>query len=96
MTLIKFKRKKSSSNEDITLHAGEPFYNLSDKRLYIGSKDGEKLENKKHVAEVTLIKDASGTRFQIGEDSTNVIDLDKSGVTASIKWESFDSTSNGD
>ena len=73
-TLIRLKRKTTPGNNNVVLAAGEAYYNLADKRLYVGSQDSEIVnENKKHLTEITAI-DAGPTvvKFQIGEDVTNV------------------------
>ena len=60
-TLIRLKRRKKSENEGVTLHAGEPYYNMADKALYIGdtSKDNEAGDlPDKHIAEVTNTSEA--------------------------------------
>lgn len=74
MALFRIKRKKSTGNNNVKLLAGEPYYNLADKRLYIGDNDNQSLSQKKHVAQITnLDSSASGKiKFQIGEDPTNV------------------------
>lgn len=74
-TLIRLKRKKSTSNSGIILASGEPYYNLIDKRLYIGNTNGENISSssKKHIAEITPIEAGATTvKFQIGEDENNV------------------------
>ena len=88
-TLIKIKRKLSAGNDGIRLSKGEPFYNLSDKHFYIGNKDEDTLDGKKHIAEVTKV-DGDALVFQIGEDPKNVIDLSElSGIDAKQKWKTF-------
>ena len=74
-TLIRLKRKKSSGNSGVVLAAGEAYYNIADKRLYIGNTDGEDVssDSKKHIVQITPI-DAGATtvKFQLGEDENNV------------------------
>lgn len=74
-TLIRLKRKKSTGNSGIILASGEPYYNLIDKRLYIGNTNGENISSssKKHIAEITPIEAGATTvKFQIGEDENNI------------------------
>ena len=40
-TLIRLKRRKKSENEGVTLHAGEPYYNMADKALYVAKSKGK-------------------------------------------------------
>lgn len=84
-TLIRFKRKKSTSNNGVTLKTGEPYYNAYDKRLYVGNNENDSISStKKHIAEVTVV-DSSGRKIQIGEDPKNIIDL--SSITTT--WKDF-------
>lgn len=57
-TLIRVKRKKNTGNASVKLQGGEPYYNLADKKLYIGDSTdsdvpAEMVEGKKHIAEIT-------------------------------------------
>ena len=54
-TLIRLKRKKSSGNNGVVLTAGEAYYNLADKRLYVGNTDNDDISSvsKKHIAQIT-------------------------------------------
>lgn len=74
MALFRIKRKKSTGNNNVKLLAGEPYYNLADKRLYVGDSDNQSLSQKKHVAQITNLDSAANgkIKFQIGEDPTNV------------------------
>lgn len=75
-TLIRFKRKKSTSNNGVTLKPGEPYYNTYDKRLYVGNDDeNDSISTKKHIAEVTVLDTSGGRKIQIGEDPENAFDL---------------------
>jgi hypothetical protein len=73
MALVKVKRKRSSGNNNVVLQAGEPYYNLADKTLFVGSTDGESVSGKKHIAQITQISEdlSSTVTFRIGEDSRN-------------------------
>lgn len=84
---IKFKRKETSGNPESEagkrLAAGEPFYNLADKHLYIGNTDyggGEVIEGKKHISEITVseVEDENGKRVavSVGEDTQNNVKFD--------------------
>lgn len=93
-TLIQLKRKKSTGNANISLLAGEPYYNLTDKKLYIG--DSTTSSNipttKKHVAQITKLTaaDSASIKFQVGEDPNNIYETtitaeDLTGTIASAK-----------
>ena len=74
-TLIRLKRKKSSGNNGVVLTAGEAYYNLADKRLYVGNTDNDDISSvsKKHIAQITAIEAGATTvKFQLGEDESNV------------------------
>ena len=77
-TLIRLKRKVSSGNNGITLKRGEPYYNISDKHLYVGNENDEQLTNeRKHITQITSVegKDLGEGKdtveFYIGEDTNN-------------------------
>lgn len=56
-TLIRLKRKVSSGNNGITLKRGEPYYNISDKHLYVGNENDEQLTNeRKHITQITSVE----------------------------------------
>lgn len=86
-TLIRLKRKVSSGNNGITLKRGEPYYNVSDQRFYIGNEDGEKLdENSIDIAKIQSIEkvlhptqlkkepwgESDTVSFQVGGNSENI------------------------
>jgi hypothetical protein len=78
---IKFKRKESTgkptSADGKLLTSGEPFYNTVDKHLYVGNSDTDTIDNKKHIAEVTVTQqDGGGINVSIGEDERNSINFD--------------------
>lgn len=77
-TKIKFKRKGSTNNNNVSLSQGEPFYNVADKHLYVGNEDGKDLNGRKHIAEVTV----SEGQIQIGEDPNNKFSIKISTETA--------------
>ena len=57
-TLIRVKRKKNTGNANVKLQGGEPYYNLAEKKLYIGDSTdsdvpAEMVEGKKHIAQIT-------------------------------------------
>jgi hypothetical protein len=86
---IKFKRKETSGNPTSEagkrLAAGEPFYNLADKHLYIGNKDdggGEEIAGKKHISEITVSKDGECV-VTVGEDEQNNVKFDYTTFKAS-------------
>ena len=86
-TLIRLKRKVSSGNNGITLKRGEPYYNISDKHLYVGNENDEKLTNeRKHITQITSVEGIGESgpdlnndpwegkdtvEFYIGEDTNN-------------------------
>ena len=86
---ILVKRKKTTGNTNITIDMGEPYYNIADKQLFIGNKDGESVASKKHVAQITNITSSAENeiKFQIGEDSENVYSKVITGpsITGSVK-----------
>lgn len=80
---IKFKRKETTgepqTEDGKKLEAGEPFYNLADKHLYIGNTDaagGELIEGKKHISEVTVSVSDDKVKVAIGEDEDNNVKFD--------------------
>lgn len=40
-TIIRFKRKNTTGSDGITLLPGEPFFNVKDKKFYIGNEEGK-------------------------------------------------------
>lgn len=87
-TLIKLRRKKSSGNNGVTLAAGEAYYNLADKHLFVGNSENEEVTSKKHIAQITPIEKGSNTiAFQIGEDSSNLYEktIDAGTLSGSIE-----------
>lgn len=78
-TLIRLKRKVSSGNNGITLKRGEPYYNISDKHLYVGNENDEQLTNeRKHITQITSVEGKELSPIP-GENGEIVItpDLDK-------------------
>lgn len=73
-TLIKLRRKKSTGNAGVTLAAGEAYYNLVDRNLFVGNKADESVSTKKHIAQITNLDTSNSAtiKFQIGEDTNNV------------------------
>lgn len=85
-TLIRVKRKKSTGNASVKLQGGEPYYNLVEKKLYIGDSTAsdvpaEMAEGKKHIAQITDVNphepssavtagDAT-VNFTVGEATNN-------------------------
>lgn len=92
-TLIRLKRKKSKGNDGVVLSAGEAYYNLEDKRLYVGNEDGENVLResndpnglKKHIAQVTELEaEGSTIKFQIGEDEHNIYEKKITGTIEGV------------
>ncbi len=77
---IKFKRKATTGAPTVTadriLESGEPFYNTAEKHLYVGN-NGESIEDKKHIAQVTVTGDGDNCSVSIGEDDTNSVEFKK-------------------
>ena len=71
-TQIKLKRTTDADKSPV-LDAGEPFYNLTDKKLFVGNEDSKNLAGRKHIAQVTKnSEDNSDTiTFSVGEASDN-------------------------
>lgn len=71
--IIRFKRKRSRGNSDVTLRAGEPYYNAEDKKFYVGAQDNGNFPEK-HIAEVTSQNSSEDAVvcFRIGEAEDNV------------------------
>ena len=69
MPIIQLKRRETSGNKNVTLQAGEPYYNLKDKKLYIGTKDNESLEGRRHIAEIWMRTSIRGDRVSVGVES---------------------------
>lgn len=85
-TLIRLKRKKSTGSTGVLLQSGEPYYNLDEKKLFIGNDTGEAgataiPSTQKHIAEITdkhpvtasSAKNAGDATvsFSVGEASDN-------------------------
>lgn len=83
MPKIQFKRKKSTGVSSVKLSAGEPLYNLQDKKFYIGASDDS--TPVKHLTEVTV--GSAGTtnksKISIGEASSNDFTI-KAGTGTSL------------
>ena len=75
-TLIQLKRKASTGNGNVSLLVGEPYYNLTDKKLYIGDSttSSDIPASKKHVAQITALTPANSAsiKFQVGENPNNI------------------------
>lgn len=59
-TIIRFKRKLTEGSERIKLLPGEPFFNVHDKKFYMGNEDG-------------TLQDIAGIKINTAED--NVVDF---------------------
>lgn len=81
-TRILVKRKKSSDynaehkkETSMTVGPGELYYNLSDKVLYAGNSEDEKIQDKKHLSEITVTETEKGSKtnisFYVGENVNN-------------------------
>lgn len=81
-TRILVKRKKSSDynaehkkETSMTVSPGELYYNLSDKVLYVGNSEDEKIQDKKHLSEITVTETEESSKtnisFYVGENNTN-------------------------
>ena len=68
MPKIQFKRKKSTGIGTNKLSAGEPLYNLQDKKLYIGGNVSEDETPSKHLTEVGV---SSAGKVSIGAATNN-------------------------
>lgn len=97
-TLILLKRKNSAGNNGVVLAAGEAYYNLHDKRFYIGNNDNDDTSNadKKHIAQITPLNAGSNViKFQIGEDPQNIyvkeLSIPSGGVAVTTTWRSYES-----
>lgn len=67
-TVIRFKRKNTTGSDGITLLPGEPFFNVKDKKFYIGNSNGTPDD----ITKITSESDASNiVSFHIGSDSNN-------------------------
>lgn len=70
-TVIRFKRKTSTGNNNVDLLAGEPYINLTDHHFYICEEDGKVPD--KAVNEITKQSAANDTiKFQVGTSSSNI------------------------
>ena len=65
-TVIRFKRKNTTGSDGITLLPGEPFFNVKDKKFYIGNDEG-KLQD---IAGIKINNDAAAdvVDFNVGVD----------------------------
>ena len=97
-TKIRLKRKKSSTNSNIKVDTGEPFYNIKDRHLYIGNSEQEDVTKKKHISEVSVVRsDSNGMKVQIGEDTKNTFEIifpkvdipDDPDTDGTISWKEF-------
>lgn len=89
-TQIQLKRSKTS-NRSPELAAGEPFYNLTDKKLFIGH-DGENIDARKHVSEVTKTStdNTDTVKFSVGEATDNTFEQKINNVEHSIASDTAD------
>lgn len=90
-TLIRLKRKTTPGNNNVVLAAGEAYYNLSDKELYVGNSDGESVDsNKKHIAQITIDTSVGDNTiaFSIGEGSKNR--YEKTIKVDSLNWKDYE------
>lgn len=85
-TLIRLKRKKSKGNKNVELKSGEPYYNLKEKKLFVGNAVDNETENallpdQKHIAQITNTNEVQETaavnsgdatvKFTVGEATDN-------------------------
>ena len=65
-TVIRFKRKNTTGSDGIKLLPGEPFFNVKDKKFYIGNDDGKPQD----IAGIKINNDAAADTvdFTIGTD----------------------------
>ena len=65
-TVIRFKRKNTTGSDGITLLPGEPFFNVKDRKFYIGNDDGTPQD----IAGIKINNDAAAdtVNFTIGND----------------------------
>lgn len=75
-TTIRVKRRTKEGNDDVKLYGGEPYYNLHDKKLYIGNSTSdntpEELSDEKHIAQITrLDTEDDDVVFSVGGASDN-------------------------
>ena len=86
MPPIKIKRTENKENYNVVLSAGEPFYNLATKKLYIGNKDNDKITaTRPHIAKISRAipvtdsegnpEDAGQVKIYVGEAADNYITL---------------------
>lgn len=93
-TKIRLRRRTNSDkNIGVVLAAGEPYYNTTSKRLYIGNQDNDVIDDsRKHLTQVTDLNgsnDDNLIKFQIGEDPTNVFEQRVNSVTNAHEAESL-------
>lgn len=70
-TVIRFKRKTSTGNNNVDLLAGEPYINLKDHHFYICEEDGK--VPAKAINEITKQNANNDTiKFQVGTDPNNI------------------------
>lgn len=85
-TLIRVKRKKTTGNNGVKLQGGEPYYNLQDKKLYVGTQTESDVpvqmgDTQKHIAQITNTNEVQETaavnsgdatvKFTVGEATDN-------------------------
>lgn len=72
MPKIQFKRKKSTGIGTNKLSAGEPLYNLYDKKLYIGGNASSDETPSKHFTEITVgAASSKQSKISVGEATNN-------------------------
>lgn len=72
MPKIQFKRKKSTGIGTNKLSAGEPLYNLYDKKLYIGGNASSDETPSKHLTEITVgAASSKQSKISVGEATNN-------------------------
>lgn len=97
ISVIQLRRRKSNNNSNIILEEGEPYYNLAEKKLYVGNweageavdgKDRVDGKNKKHLTEIEKLSKDDVVKFQIGECKDNVFEQQVNKVASShtIIW----------
>lgn len=93
-TVIRFKRKKLTGNDNVDLLAGEPYFNLNDKHFYICEEDGSFPD--KHVAEVTTVTVSDATvKFYVGGDTNNLYEKTINNVANAMTADKLSSSNIG-
>lgn len=84
MPTIQLKRRTTSGNENVKLQPGEPYYNIADRKLYIGNADDQEglkkgrihiTQLKKRVYEQYGEYNQRSVRIWVGDAKDNNIDI---------------------